>query len=81
MAPEQLTRNGYATCMQVKQYVAEVKGPWCWFQVFETGDPKYYLFQQLDPNRCATELQFPVRKSELVPAVRSALAHGVGHAR
>lgn len=72
--------NGYAPEMQVKQYVAVVQGRWSKLMVFETADPKFYLFSALDPNGCQTGLQWPVRKSELRREVRSALAHGYGNA-
>lgn len=65
--------------LQVKQYVAVVKGRFCRFMVFETGDARYYLFAQLDPDGCQTGLQVPVRKSELRPEIRSALRHGWGN--
>ena len=64
---------------QVKQYVACVKSRWARFMVFRTGDDKYYLFSQLDPNGCATGLQFPVKKSDLKPDIKRALAHGWGN--
>lgn len=65
---------------QVKQYVAVVKSRWCRFMVFKTGDNQWYLFSQLDPHGCATTLQFPVRKADLRPDIRRALAHGWGNA-
>jgi hypothetical protein len=72
--------------MMVKQYVAEV-----WsrsdlapqfgqkWRVFCTGDDKFYLFQAIDRNGCATGLDVPVRKADLRPEVRRMLAHGVGN--
>jgi hypothetical protein len=66
--------------MQVKQYVAVVRGRHGRFMVFETADSRYYLFSQLDPAGCATALQVPVRKADLQPDVRRALRHGCGHA-
>ena len=67
--------------MQVKQYVAVVKGKLgVKFMVFKTGDEKFYLFSQLDPYGCQTGLQFPVAKKDLVPDIRRALAHGYGNA-
>ena len=63
--------------MQVKQYVGVVEnGRGASFMVFETGDSKFYLFSQLDPDGCATTLMFPVRKTELHPEVKRALRHG-----
>jgi len=70
----------FAPELQVKQFVAIVKGRWCRFMVFETGSTKHYLFSQLDYAGCQTGLQFPVLKRELVPEIRRALAHGWGNA-
>jgi len=51
------------------------------FMVFETGDPKFYLFNILLPERscilCST-ISFAVRKSTLRDDVRKNLAHGYG---
>jgi hypothetical protein len=64
----------------VKQYVAVVKNErGVRFRVFETGDSKFYLFDPLDKYDCSTCCQFPVRKSELRPDIRRALAHGWGN--
>lgn len=60
----------------VKQYVGVVEGDWCRFMVFTTGDAKFYLFSQLDDHDCVIGLQFPVRKTDLHPEVKRALAHG-----
>lgn len=65
--------------LQVKQYVAELQGPFCRFRVFETADPRFYLFDVLDPSGCSTTVQFPVAKKELRADVRSALRHGWGN--
>lgn len=66
---------------QVKQYVAVVKSreTGCQFRVFETGDPKFYLFDLLDEYDCSTTIQFPVRKADLNPEIRRALRHGWGN--
>jgi len=66
--------------LMVKQYVAVVQGHFCRFMVFTTGDDKFYLFAQIDPDGCQTGLQFPVRKSDLQPEIRRALANGWGNA-
>lgn len=65
----------------VKQYVTIIQNPRTGtkFMVFETGNPKYYLFQQLDPQGFATQLQIPVLKTELKPEYRKALKHGYGN--
>ncbi len=67
---------------QVKQYVAVVKNRWGnRFMVFRTGDDKFYLFQPVDADLCATSLPgFPVEKKRLVPDMKRALAHGWGNA-
>lgn len=63
--------------LQVKQYVADVNGAhgirW---HVYRTGSDKHYLFS------CVQNPTFnvPVLKADLQPEIRSALAHGVGHA-
>jgi hypothetical protein len=65
---------------QVKQYVAVVQNNWGnQFMVFRTGDDRFYLFVLMDSHGCLTELQFPVRKSDLRPEIRIALAHGWGN--
>lgn len=72
----------FSPAMQVKQYVAIVKNPSTGtrFMVFETGDPKFYLFSQLFPKTdISTGLQFPVLKVDLEPDVKRALAHGWGN--
>lgn len=62
---------------QVMKYVAELNGAFGFrFRVFTTGSSRHYLF-------CCIQnpaIQFPVLKADLRPAVRSALAHGWGHA-
>jgi len=54
------------TTLQVKQYITKVRLPneQC-FQVYTTGDPRYLLFAQLDPDDCATGLQIPVFRKNL----------------
>jgi hypothetical protein len=62
--------------MQVKQYVGQLRGAFGFtWTVFRTGSDRYYLFV-CDQN---TNMAVPVLKADLQPAVRSALAHGVGH--
>ena len=65
--------------MQVKQYVAVVQGNWGKFMVFETGNPKFYLFSALDKLGCQTGLQFPVLKANLINLLKKALRHGWGN--
>jgi hypothetical protein len=63
--------------LQVKQFVAEVGGAHGFrWRVFTTGSDRHYLFS------CVQNPAFsiPVLKASLVPEIRSALAHGVGHA-
>jgi len=64
----------------VKQFVATYQGQRGWFNVFQTGDPKYYLFDPLDPDGCSLSNAFPVLKSRLRPELRRRLAHGQGNA-
>jgi hypothetical protein len=66
--------------MQVKQFVAVVKGSWSKFCVFMTGSTRHYLFHQLDNHGCMTQLAFPVLKTDLRDDIRSALSHGWGNA-
>lgn len=64
--------------LQVKQYVARVRGGYgSLWDVYRTGSDRHYLFS------CVQNPAFsvPVEKSRLQPEVRSALAHGAGHAR
>lgn len=75
-----MSRRAAPPAFGVKRYVAEVKGAWGLFQVFTTGDDRFYLFSAVDELRCATGLQFPVRKTALRDDVRRALHHGWGHA-
>lgn len=65
--------------MMVKQHVGVVRGQWSDFRVFETGDPKFYLFCQMDPNGCDTGLHIPTRKTELQPEAKRALARGCSY--
>ena len=65
--------------MQVKQFVAVVRGALCRFMVYETGDPAFYLFAQMDPDGNLTTLSWPVRKADLRDDIRHALRNGVGN--
>jgi hypothetical protein len=63
--------------MQVMKYVAELNGDFgSRWRVFTTGSSRHYLFVCVQN----PDLQRPVLKSELRDDVRSALAHGWGHA-
>jgi len=63
--------------LQVMKFVAEVNGAFgSRWQVFTTGSSRHYLFV-LVQNPLVYKA---VLKSELQPLVRSALAHGHGHA-
>lgn len=70
--------SGYDRRYQVTKFVAEVDGALSRFRVFETGEPGWYLFDQLDRGGCSTGLQFPVRGADLRDDVRRALHHGWG---
>lgn len=69
----------FAPEVQVKQYVAKVRGRFACFNVYRTGSDKHYLFRVLTPDGCEGGLEFPVLKKELKPEVRSMLAHGCGN--
>lgn len=63
--------------LQVKQFVAELDGAHGFrWQVYVTGSDRHYLFV------CKQNplISVPVLKSSLRDEVRSALAHGWGHA-
>lgn len=66
---------------QVKQYVAIVRSSTGQrFQVFITGDPKWYLFvPMIGETSCVGSIQFPVEKSNLRDNIRKMLAHGCGN--
>lgn len=62
--------------MQVKQYVAEVRGAFgARWRVFRTGSSRHYLFVMVQ-NPLVSK---PVLKTALRPEVRRALANGAGH--
>lgn len=66
--------------LQCKQYVAVVMGRFgIRFRVYTTGDDKFYLFDPLDAQDCSMCNALPVRKSDLKPDIRRALAHGYGN--
>lgn len=65
--------------LMCKQFVAEVNGPLCRLRVFTTGSDRHYLFAPVGPMALVV-LPFPVLKRDLRDDVRSALAHGWGHA-
>ena len=62
----------------VKQYVARYDSRWTRWLVFRTGDDRWYLFCAVDANLSDTGVHVPVRRSDLVPEARRALAHGCG---
>lgn len=66
--------------LMVKQFVARVRSRTGQrFNVFETGDEKYYLFDPIDRDGCSYCNQFPVLKKDLRDDIRRALRHGVGN--
>lgn len=69
--------NVFPPELQVKQFVAEVNGSHGFrWRVFTTGSDRHYLFSCVqNPAFCV-----PVEKARLQPGIRSALAHGWGHA-
>lgn len=71
----------YAPEMMTKQYVAVVQnGHGSRFRVFETGNPKFYLFSTIAPDGTEGGLQFPVLKADLRDNIRKMLRHGCGNA-
>lgn len=69
--------------LQVMQFVAVVRSSrGVAFQVFQTGDPKRYLFCQCHDLGGGSLVQsgnnIPVYKNDLAQPVRSALANGYG---
>jgi len=72
--------RGFAPEMQVKHYVAVVKNSrGSRFRVFETGNPKFYLFSTIAPDGREGDMQFPILKANLRADIRQALAHGWGN--
>lgn len=66
--------------LQVKQHVAVVvNSRGSRFRVFETGNPRYYLFSTVSPNGVEGGLQFPVLKADLRDDIRRMLRHGCGN--
>ena len=65
---------GMARELMVKQYVGRIKSKTgTTFQVFESGDPAYYVFDPLDERGCSGCAQFPVKKTDLKDDVRKYL--------
>ena len=62
--------------LMIKQYVGRVYGKRVQFQVFESGDPQYYVFDPLDRDGSSMCNQFAVAKKDLQKDVRFALRHG-----
>jgi hypothetical protein len=63
--------------LQVKQFVAELDGAFgSRWRVFLTGSGQHYLFVLVQN----PDIFKAVRRADLRPDVRSALAHGWGHA-
>ena len=72
----------YAPELQTKQHVAVVKNSrGNRFRVFETGDPKFYLFSTIAPDGTEGGLQFPVRKTDLRDDIRKMLRYGCGNSQ
>jgi hypothetical protein len=59
-----------------KQFVGVVKGRCVTFNVYETGDPQYYLFKPVH-NGCEGTIDIPTKKSDLKDEVRRALRNGM----
>jgi hypothetical protein len=64
----------------VKQFVARVqRSDGQRFNVFTTGDDKFYLFDPIDRDGCSFCMAFPIARKRLRNDIRHALAHGVGN--
>jgi len=65
----------------IKQYVAVVRNRRGGrFRVFETGDPKYYMFDQLiGETSASSRIMFPILKNRLRDDIRRALRYGWGN--
>lgn len=66
--------------LQVKQFVAVVRGRHGKFAVFKTGSERHYLFSAVTADGIFTGLSFPVRKRDLRTDIARALANGWGNA-
>lgn len=73
-----MSRNTMDQRYQVKQYVGLViNSRGCPWLVFETGDPKFYLFCQCYPETTTqTGLNNAVKKTDLQDDVKRALRRG-----
>ena len=72
-----MTSRQFLPETQVIQYVAEVNGAFgSRWRVFRTGSGQHYMFELVQN----AAVRVPVRKSDLQPEIRRALANGVGHA-
>ena len=78
MAMKGETVNGSRLEYQIKQYVCVLHTGHSRFMVFTTGDPKVWLFCQVDDNLCATGLSTPIARADVRPQFRQLLAHGIG---
>jgi hypothetical protein len=71
---------GFEVDMMTKRYVAVVQNSFGEkFMVFETGDPRFYLFSTVSKDGCQGGIQFPVRKSDLRDDIRLMLRNGCGN--
>jgi hypothetical protein len=69
--------GGFPPELQAKQHVAEVSGRFgSRWRVYRTGSDRHYLFVLVQNSM----IYNVVRKSDLNPEIRSALANGWGHA-
>lgn len=71
----------FARCMMIKQFVGEIRGPYCQFRVFETGDSKFYLFCALDENGIDHSLHIPVAKRRLSAWAKKSISRCRGRRR
>jgi hypothetical protein len=77
---EKTVRNQEQAAYGVKQFVARIKNARGQrFNVFTTGDDKYYFFDPIDRFDCSYCMGFPVLKKNLRDDIRRALRHGWGN--
>lgn len=81
MSAEHNPLRDYGRRFGVKQFVARVQSRTGQrFNVFTSGDKKFYIFDPIDRNGCSGCISFPVLRTALRPDVRQALRHGWGNA-
>jgi hypothetical protein len=73
-------RRDAQAVFQVKHYIGEVTDAHGQtFTVLESGNPKFYVFTPHSSPGVMSTMQIPVRKTDLKPEIRKALAHGMSY--